>query len=96
MGRAEGLQKTSFIRSGNMQRQRRKHMRRPTKQGWLLRCYLLQTAHPLYRPPPACCTAPLQVIQKLALESCRDIQIGNPLVKGISGGQVGLHSSRRQ
>jgi hypothetical protein len=27
------------------------------------------------------------LVQKLALESCRNVQIGNPLAKGISGGQ---------
>eukprot|EP00195_Chlamydomonas_chlamydogama_P009759 CAMPEP_0202901782 /NCGR_PEP_ID=MMETSP1392-20130828/14649_1 /ASSEMBLY_ACC=CAM_ASM_000868 /TAXON_ID=225041 /ORGANISM="Chlamydomonas chlamydogama, Strain SAG 11-48b" /LENGTH=615 /DNA_ID=CAMNT_0049588397 /DNA_START=85 /DNA_END=1932 /DNA_ORIENTATION=+ len=29
-----------------------------------------------------------EVLKKLALEGCRDVKIGNPLMKGISGGQA--------
>lgn len=31
-----------------------------------------------------------ELLDVLGLAGCRDVKIGNPLVKGISGGQVGL------
>lgn len=51
--------------------------------------YTAEMCRPRKEPMASKRAAVEEIIDVLALGSCRDVKIGSPLARGISGGQVG-------